>query len=102
MKIQFDKKDINYINNINDNLKNGEDIPLFINEVGRKYYLEFTCTDIALANCFIMNLFDPNLNKKLKENFGLELEMLRYHNGDSKIEELKEKLQLFINELDNL
>lgn len=102
MKVELEDKDLSYINRINADLNNGENIPLFINQVGKEYYIKFVCNDIAKANNFIMDLIMNPDNKENEEKFGVQFISLNYYHGDDKISTLKSKLQSFIDELDRL
>lgn len=100
MKIEFDEDDKNYIDRINKDLEIGADVPLFINQVGKTYYINFTCTDIAKANAFIMEFLRPSNN--IMEKFGIRVNSLNYCEGDNKVYQLKEFLQNFLNQLDEI
>lgn len=104
MKIELDKKDFDYIEKINQDLLSGEQIPLFIGEKGKRYFIEFTCEDVAKANAFAMMLMNPNPEKatELKEKFGITVNCISYCNGDSKVNELKQYLQSFLQSLENI
>ena len=99
MKIEFDEKDREYIDRINKDLEAGEDIPLFINQVGNTYYINFTCTDVAKANAFVMEFLRPRGNM---EEFGIHVNSLNFCEGDNKVYQLKEYLQNFLNQLDEI
>lgn len=98
MKLEFDEHDYNYINGINEDLANGKNIPLFVNQVGNKYYLEFTCVDIAKANAFVSEFMRRGNNHD--EEFGIQITALSYCPRHEKIKELKETLLSFIEKLD--
>ena len=104
MKIEFDEKDLSFIEKINEDLKDRERIPLFIGEVGKRYYIEFTCEDIAKANAFSMMFMNPNTEKvqELKEKFGITVNCISYCSGDSKIGEFKHYLQRMLQELEQM
>lgn len=103
MKIEFDQKDLDYIDTINKALENGENIPMFIPEKGR-YFIEFTCEDIAKANAFAMMFMSPNTEKvqELKEKLGITVNCISYCSGDSKREELKRYLQGMLRDLEQM
>lgn len=104
MKIEFDKNDLSYIEKINKDLEAGEQIPLFIGEEGKRYFIEFTCEDIAKANAFAMMFMNPNTEKvqELKDKFGIKVECINYCTGDTKKEELKRYLQRMLQEMDGM
>lgn len=104
MKIEFDENDLNYIEKINEDLKAGEQIPLFIGTKGKRYYIEFTCEDIAKANAFAMMFMNPNAEKvqELKEKLGITVNCISYCSGDSKRGELKHYLQRMLQELEQI
>lgn len=104
MKIELDENDLSYIKKINKDLEDGEQIPLFISEKGRRYFIEFTCEDIAKANSFVMMLMNPNAEKiqELKDKFGIRIECISYHARDAKREELKRYLREVLQELERM
>ena len=91
MKIEFDESDLSYIEKINEVLRAGEQMPLFINTVGKRYFIEFTCEDIAKANALVMMFMNQNTEKvqELKDKFGITVNCISYCSGDSKREEFK-------------
>lgn len=103
MKIELDENDIKYINRVNQDLADGECPPLFC-EIGKDYYINFTCLDRAKANNFILSLCAPNpdITKEVEEKFGVRFNSINYCKGDNKITELKGLLQSFLNALDNI
>lgn len=104
MKIEFDESDLSYIEKINEDLKAGEQIPLFIGTVGNRYFIEFTCEDIAKANAFAMMFMNPNAEKvqELKDKLGITVNCISYCSGDSKREELKRYLQGMLRDLEQM
>lgn len=103
MKIEFDEKDLDYIDTINKSLESGENIPIFIPEKGR-YFIEFTCEDIAKANAFAMMFMNQNVEKvkELKEKLGITVNCISYCSGDSKREELKRYLEKMLRGLEQM
>ena len=103
MKIEFNEKELNYMENINQSIKNKEDVPLFINTIGHTYTFEFTCTDIAKANLFAVMMMGSNDDANyFRDTFGIDVKCLNYSAGDRKINELKGYLNQFLNDLDNI
>jgi hypothetical protein len=106
MKVVLDEKDLSLIERINEDINNGENIPLFINRNDDFVYtFEFRCTDIARANLFANLLMNNNLNKEAKEfqeTFGIDVICLNYSKGDSKIRELKSHLKNLLDELERM
>ena len=102
MKIELEEKDIAFANNINKDLEDGENVPLFVNEIGKHYFIDFSCTDIGKANAFIDFLMNPNNNKELEEKLGMEINAICYSKNDAKIDTLKEYLRDFLENLDNI
>ena len=102
MKIELEEKDINYINRVNEDISNGELPPLFVNEVGRDYFINFKCLDRAKANSFILSLLNPARSKEMEEKFGIQFNSLNYCEGDNKIATLKEYLRSFLDTLENI
>lgn len=103
MKIEFDEKDLDYIDTINKALEDRENIPIFIPEKGR-YFIEFTCEDIGKANAFAMMFMNPNIEKvqELKDKLGITVNCISYCSGDSKREELKRYLQGMLRDLEQM
>lgn len=102
MKILLEERDINYINRVNEDLANGELPPLFMNEVGKDYYINLTCLDIAKANSFILDLCAPAKVEEMEEKFGIRFNSINYCHGDNKLIELKDYLQRFLDDLNNV
>lgn len=103
MKFIMEEKDEGYINNVNEYLSNPEEyLPILIHKVGSEYYLNFTCTDVAKANNFILTLLSPNNREYIEETLGVNINSLNYCHGDNKLHELKAYLQNFINAIDNI
>ena len=103
MKIILDDVDINYINCVKEEMKNGKERPLIVgNQPGNNYYLNFTVTDVVKANNFILTLLDssPEYRKELEEVAGICVNSFNFCSGDTKINRLKDILQSFINQLD--
>lgn len=96
MKIEFELKDIRFINNINKEIAIGNTVPLFVDKLDRKFNLSFTCTDVAKANAFLTSFMIDIPRKKLEEEFGIRLDSLDYSINNS---ELKKRLQSIIDEL---
>lgn len=103
MKIELEEEDLKYIQSINNDLSAGEDIPLFINEPQKRYFIEFTCEDVARANAFVMMFMNPNIGKvkELREKFGITVNAISYCRGDTKLNELKQYLQSFLQTLED-
>ena len=81
MKIILEEKDKNYAERINTALGEGEEIALMapVHSKDKKYYIEFTCTDIGKANAFIMAfLFNDDNSKELEEEIGINVTALNY------------------------
>lgn len=104
MKITLGKNDWNEIEKINQDLKEEKKIPLLITEKGERFFLEFTCEDVAKANAFIRMFLNPNIESKeeLKDIFGITTRCINYCYGDSKKEELKRYLQSFLQGLERM
>lgn len=97
MKIEFEEKDNIFIDNINKELNNENKLALFIDKKDRNFYLEFTCTDVAKANAFLMYFMINASCKELEEKFGIRLSSLKYSLANTN--ELKDRLQSIIDEL---
>lgn len=106
MKIEFEEKDLNYINGINADIEAGESRDMwFMKNVGSKLYLEVECVDIARANLFMHAMFaheqSANELKCLKETFGISVPYIHFENPmDSDKEKLKRLLIDFISQID--
>ena len=73
MKFIAEEKDKNSTKAINTAFENNKSVPVFLNEKNKKYYLEFTCTDLGKANAFIMNLMSTKYSDNIEENLGIEI-----------------------------
>ena len=101
MKIEFNENDLDYMERINADIRNGtRNVPLFMNE-GDTYYINFTCKDVAKAHTFIIDLIQ-SLNNGLSESVGIEVNSVNLCEGDTKISELKDLLKSFMERLDTL
>ena len=104
MKIILEEDDLKYIDKINLDLAEGECPPLFVNQLNQDYYINFTCTDIAKANSFIMELLSSirETQDNIEETCGIRVNSVNYCHGDTKITELKDYLRDVISELDRM
>ena len=103
MKIELEESDINYINRVNEDLDARlNSIPLLCNEINKNYNINFTCLDRAKANSFILGLCSPHMAKEIEEKFGIRINSINYCHGDNKLTELKDYLQTFLNELEQI
>lgn len=105
MKFILEERDKILIDNINKDLEENKDIPLFVNKKGGKYYLEFECDDIAKANAFVMYMMAPNeeIHENIRENFGIDITAFSYSNPkDREIENLKNMLRETLDKLEKL
>lgn len=98
MKFELTDQDRSYIDKIN-NDKNNE-IPLFVNELGKEYYFTFVPVDLAKANCFAASLMNPNHDfiKMMEEECGIKVTAISYVNPahkatDTIIEVLEDALR---------
>lgn len=101
MKIEFDDKDLEYIDKLNEDLRNGEDIPLFVHSRDKKYNIEFTCYDIAKANMFLSYIMNPRNTIELREYLGINITGIKYDIKDDALMNLRDYLQKMINDIDN-
>lgn len=80
MKIILEEKDKNYAERVNTAFNEGNKefmTPIYSKD--KKYYIEFTCTDIGKANAFIMAfLFNDDNSKELEEEIGINVTALNY------------------------
>jgi len=102
MQFVLDEKDNSFIERLNRDLQNNENVPLFVNNIGKNYYINFTCEDIAKANLFILTLMQSANSEYLKDTLGITINSINYCHGDNKIAELKDMLTSFIERLDNM
>lgn len=102
MKIEFEEKDIKRIDGINEDIANNQSPILFVNEVGKNYYINFECVDIAKANNFIWMLMTENkdIKKEIEDKFGIKINSINYCEGDNKLHTLKAYLKRFLDELE--
>lgn len=101
MKFIAEEKDKKYTKAINTAFENNESVPVFLSEKNKKYYLEFTCTDLGKANAFIMNLMSPNYSDNIKEKLGIEVLNVTY-SLDPKIDRAKAILENALREINEL
>ena len=103
MRIELSEIDKNNIENINTELEKCNEPPLFINEINREYFINFTCTDIGKANVFVATLLSNTENSKnIQETLGIRVNSLNYCDGDTKLSILKNKLKEFLEELERI
>lgn len=102
MRFECDEKDNRYIENVNKDIADGQEISAFVNNVGGEYFINFTCTDVAKANNFILNLLSPSKQDYIEETLGIKVNSLNYCHGDHKIQTLKQYLQSFMEALDRI
>ena len=102
MKFVLEERDTNYIDKINKDIQYGECPPLFVNQIGKRYYIEFECTDIAKANNFVFDMMNSRNEEQLEEVLGIRVNCINYCNGDTKLNELKETLKDFLYKLENM
>lgn len=103
MKIILEDKDTKYIDLVNKDLENGEEIPLFCGEK-HNYSVSFDVLDIAKANAFVAGIVmtqDTEKIKEIEELIGIRFTFLNFVEGH-KIKALKEMLQNFLFEIDRL
>ena len=103
MKFILEDHDLRNIDNINKDLQDGLQPPLFVSgEPGKKYYLEFETTDIAKANTFVANMMNSHNAKYIEETLGIDIKCIAYSGPDRKIDSLKEFLRNALNELERM
>ena len=103
MKFILEDHDLRNIDNINKDLQDGLQPPLFVSgEPGKKYYLEFEITDIAKANTFVANMMNRHNAKYIDETLGIDIKCIAYSGPDRKIDSLKEFLRNALNELERM
>lgn len=100
MKIILEEREKKLAENINKDLENGENIPLFLPRKNTKYYLEFTCNDIGKANAFANYFMRPDENNISKE-LGIDITAINYSPG-AKIETVKNILTDALRKLEEL
>ena len=93
MKFEFEERELKAVENIQQDLDNGKDIPLFVYSTDREYALRFKCTDIAKANVLIHFLINRCSTDTLKD-CGIEILSIDYRdNKNDIIEVLEDTLQ---------
>lgn len=100
MKFIAEEKDKKYTKAINTAFENNESVPVFLSEKNKKYYLEFTCTDLGKANAFIMNLMSTSCINT-EEDLGIEVLNVTY-SLDPKIDRAKAILENALREINEL
>ena len=81
MKIIHDEIDKKYIDRVNTALENDPtQLVSYIQEKGRKYYLEIECTDPGKASAFIMTLMNHASPDRVEfeESLGFKLKSINY------------------------
>lgn len=103
MKFILEEHDLRNIDNINKDIQDGQDPPLFVSYTpGKRYYLEFETTDIAKANTFVVNMMNSNNAKYIEEILGINIKCIAYSGPDRKIDSIKEFLRNALNELERM
>lgn len=103
MKIVLEDREKDYIKRINESLSTDNPIPVFCGEK-KGYSLSFDVVDIAKANTFVSYLMTPNTEtvKEIEDTLGVRITSINYVTGDIKLNELKAKLQNFMEELNRI
>lgn len=103
MKIILEDGEKDYIKRINESLGTDNPIPVFCGEK-KGYSLFFDVVDIAKASAFVAYLMTPNTEtvKEIEDILGVRITSINYATGDAKLNELKSKLQNFMNELNRI
>lgn len=104
MKFVIEENDKNYIDKVNQDLAENQDIPLFINNVGKSYTLEFESVDIAKANAFVLNMMssDKEKVKEVEDLLGIKIKAISYDKGSSSLNTLKNYLRNFLDQLESV
>lgn len=103
MKFILEEKDLKNIDNINKDLQDGINIPLFVTgDPGRKYNIEFQVSDVAKANTFVANMMLHHNADYIRETLGIEIKCIDYSGADRKIDSLKRVLRNALNELEQM
>lgn len=96
MKIEYDESELRSIAKVNDALTNGEDVPLFINELNKEYYLKFKVVDLGKANHFLCQCIAPNaeMAQYMTDSLGIDIRSIDYVNpANSKVNEIVQVLE---------
>ena len=103
MKFVLDERDENFIRRVNEDINNGESPILYVNELNRKYYIEFECTDIGKANAFVHKLLGNHNDdgKDVEDNLGIRVNALNYK-GLGDLTDIKEDLRKLLYKLDQM
>ena len=103
MKIILEDGEKDYIRRINESLGTDNPIPVFCGEK-KGYSLSFDVVDIAKASAFVAYLMTPQaeVTKEIEDILGLRVTSINYSAGDIKLNELKSKLQDFMEELNRI
>ena len=100
MKFILDERDEKIIIAVNRSIsEDNKSFPLYLSEIGKKYYIEFEVTDIAKANALMWTLLSSNkeANTEVKDKLGINVTALLYQNPK---EEIKNYLRNLIEEID--
>lgn len=103
MKIILEYGDKDYIKRINESLSTDDPIPVFCGEK-KGYSISFDVVDIAKASAFVAYLMTSNTEtvKEIEDILGVRIISINYATGDIKLNELKAKLQNFMDELNRI
>ena len=97
MKFELEEKELEMIEKINRDIKEGEDLDrLIFKKPGGVFSISFTVKDVAKANLFISNLlFNGKETIKNTETFGVEFTSLNF-SDNIVLDSLEERLQLML------
>ena len=107
MKFVLEERDEKFINGLNkdiaENKNNTPFVPLSVDDMDKRYYIEFKCSDIAKANNFILTLLNHNeeFQQHIKDTLGIDVLALNYR-GLGDISDIKEDLIKVVNKLERM
>jgi hypothetical protein len=103
MKVVFNEHDKNYADRVNSALEEDDtQLVSYVQQKGKKYYLEFEVTDPGKASAFVMNLMNrvsPD-QYELEESLGIKVHAINYSVISKN--DINTILQKTMNEITNL
>ena len=81
MKISITEKDISFIKNVNEELTEGKNPILFVQEQGKEYGITFEVIDVAKANAFLSSIVmncNTDAQKEVEDTIGIRFKALKY------------------------
>ena len=103
MKVIYNEHDKNYADRVNSALEEDDtQLVSYVQQKGKKYYLEFEVTDPGKASAFVMNLMDRNAldRNELENSLGIKVHAINYSVISKN--DINTILQKTMNEINNI